>query len=131
MVSLTALLAFRCGRSCETDLLSSVRSPAGHYRAIEYFLDCEGATGPGSYEVSIIHGSDKPPKGAGNVLGLQPARQGNARVKLRWLAENELEVTYEKSATVQHRRASVDGVAVRYIAQQDHINQPTPLPSGA
>ena len=90
LVSLTALLAFRCRRWCESDLLSSVRSPAGRYRAVEYFRDCEGATGPGSYEVSIIQSSDKLPKGAGNVLGLQPTRQGNARVKLRWLAEMNL-----------------------------------------
>jgi hypothetical protein len=44
---------------------------------------------------------------------------------------NELEITYQKTARVQHRRESVDGVAVRYIAQQDHIKQPAPLSSGA
>jgi len=130
MVSLSALLALQCGQQCEADLHASARSPTGSHRAVEYFLDCEGATGPGSYEVSIIQGSDQLPKGSGNVITLQPTRQASARVKLRWLSERELEITYEKRAVVQQHRGSVNGVTIRYVAQP-YLDQPAKSSSGA
>ena len=116
-----AVAAVSCASPCQNEIFSEVQSPNGLLKAIVFQRDC-GATTGFFTEVSILDQSEDLPNETGNVFtvdddhGKATSGQGRGpRVLVRWLSNNEIEISSDPNARVFLKEISYKSVMIRHI----------------
>jgi len=117
-----AIAAVSCASPCRNEILSEVQSPNGLLKAIVFQRDC-GATTGFFTDVSILGQSEDLPNETGNVFtvdddhGMATSGQSRGpRVLVRWLSNNEIEISTEPNARVFLKEISYRSVMIRHIS---------------
>lgn len=114
-----------CGNTtCDNFLLQEYPSPDNTLRAVTYIRDC-GATTDFSTQVSLITDIKDVQNKAGNVLiadanhGAAPTNDDGALdIKINWLSNNELEISYHEKARIFKQKEKVGAITIKYVLFQ-------------
>jgi uncharacterized protein DUF5412 len=98
------LVSVTCGIPCDNEIKQELISPDGRYTATAFIRDC-GATTAFSPQVHLRR-TGKKMAAAGNVF----IGNHSNEIKIRWLSENELEIS--APGEVVHSLKEFDGVRV-------------------
>ncbi|NOT58368.1 MAG: hypothetical protein HOP18_27550 [Deltaproteobacteria bacterium] len=122
---------------CENQVLQEELSPTKTQKAVVFQRQC-GALGGTSTQVSVLP-TDAKPFAGGNVFGADtnadPSLEtssggptsGGPAVTVKWLGEQELQITHDARVRVFQSEEALGGVTITYDAQA----QPEPAPEPA
>lgn len=119
-LGLFMVVLISCDSACGNEVISLVVSPNGAYKAVAFQRDC-GATTGFSTQVSIVKASKSLPNSSGNVFRADcdhgkalSGPGGGPAVQLRWLSDQDLELTYDSNARVFTKNERRSSVTIHY-----------------
>lgn len=105
---------------CENEIIKTVASPGGTYKAVVFQRDC-GATTDFSTQVSVLPAGTKLPNSGGNVFvgttargAAPPGPGGGPVVDVQWINDGRLLVTYDARAEVFRKEDRYRQVLIVY-----------------
>jgi hypothetical protein len=98
-----------CSELCGNEVVASVSSPSGAYKAVVFTRDC-GATTGWSTQVSVLRGSEQLPNEGGNTLVLE----GKSPVQVTWKSESALSLSGTSGGRLFKQERVVHGIAIAY-----------------
>jgi hypothetical protein len=132
---LSSVLAMICTACdpCENLVLQEEPAPSGAQKAVVFQRQC-GALGGASTQISVLPASAKPFAG-GNIFGADAnadqsleTQSGEPSISVKWLGEQELQITYDARVRVFQSEKALGNVTVTYDAQAQKEPEPTPEP---
>lgn len=119
-------VSLSCSSPCQNEIISQVKSPNGRLKAVVFQRDC-GATTGFSSQVSILGNSESLSNVSGNAFTADTDRGkatsgpgGGPVVLVRWLSDNEIEISYDSRARVFSKESSANSVKIRYANLPSH-----------
>lgn len=98
-----------CDIGCGNEVISSIASPAGTFKAIVFNRNC-GATTGFNTQVSVVPANTALPSEAGNALILN----GTVPIEIKWASESALVITGLGAARILKQQVTASGVSVSY-----------------
>ena len=103
-----------CGMHCETEILSSTTMPESGLRAVVFYRGC-GATVGFGWEVAVLEPGQELSDDRTVFVMDNPGRSpGSLNVRVRWLSQDTLSVTYAESARVFKRLDAMGSTHISY-----------------
>ena len=116
LVVLLSFSAFALSDMCGNKVLWAQWSPDKTHQAAVFVRDC-GATTGYSFHVALIGRGDDVLE-TGNITILEGRQSGvDPRPTVNWSANNQLQVTTERSVKFFKREQVVSGVTINYLAR--------------
>jgi len=117
-----AVAAISCASPCQNEIISQVQSPNGLLNAIVFQRDCGSTTGF-STQVSILDQSEALADSSGNIFTVDDDHgkatsgpNGGPKVLVRWLSNNEIEISSDSNARVFLKEISYRSVMIRHVS---------------
>jgi hypothetical protein len=114
------LICSGCGDPCGYTAASTLTSPSGKLRAVVFVRDC-GATVRDDTVISLLRMDEKSPRRSANALTISDDRahpiersEPGVEVRMSWLANDRLKISFPAAATVRQRKSNVQGVLIEY-----------------